>query len=471
MILDVIITCIVTVLAGLGISGFKELVLMKDLADNGYLFDIKRTKEFIEEVDANRHLDSWKINFIPFFGLAFSLINLTQYFLFRQQSLMALNMSQTLQRMPENLQREYQQNPSLLKAFLINLTNVSNDQYIVIPDKKGNQSSKFRYQINEETNDIEILDVKGPATSLSYPEQKEMIIKAWQELRRQIAYEYETIDGFEEAFKDSKEIVLDDSPLENILAEEAQIASIKLRQIDADNSYFEVSLVDEEGVSLGTFGSPLITDPINFRKQVYGLLEACNITDLLKLGGKANINIPITFKCNSHNHVNEIHNTNNQTFHLTSEGEYLTEETQADNREEFEGSIASIVSENEAFIIRINNPHFTASYNTGNIYYGFGYPRLSETKNPELTKKATRHYQKYLENILKFLGTDDLLKVGGEPIELPKVLIKKDESGNIIALGNQEKDYYLCISHNGYKIEKGKLVINKNKGKKLISEN
>ena len=58
--------------------------------------------------------------------------------------------------------------------------------------------------------------------------------------------------------------------------------------------------------------------------------------------------------------------------------------------------------------------------------------------------------------------------MGGEPVKLPKVLIERDSVGNVIAIGSAHQECHLRITDDNYKIEKGRLVIEKNKGKKLI---
>lgn len=274
---------------------------------------------------------------------------------------------------------------------------------------------------------------------------------------------------FKRAVKEEKNVEIENSIIENLPAEMAQIESIKLRRVDEENSYFEVELVDEEGKSLGVFGSPYITDAINFRREVFGLLKACGTNDFLKLGQKENISIPITFRCNRRNAVSEICNENNQTFHLNQIGEYVTEPTIENNFISYEGAIDRVESAIDTLNMRITDGNSCICYVSGNVHYGFGYPLITMSNNPELIKKASKHYKEYIENMLKFFGTDDLLRIGGEPIKLPEVLIERDESGNIIAIGREGEENHLRIMNNDYKIEKESLVlINNNKKKKLI---
>ncbi|MCX4365135.1 MAG: hypothetical protein OSJ70_05120 [Bacilli bacterium] len=466
--LEIIIFCVITILASLGVSFYRELLLFKDLADAGYIVDIKKMGEIAEEVEENSKMKSSKMVLKPFFGLLFSAWNLSQYYQYRSQVLNQLNMYETIRKMPENLHREYLKNPTMLNAFMTVLKDYSNIQYMKLPDPETGEINQFRYQFNEDFSEIEIIEVKGPAARVSYREQQEMVRNAWLEIGKQVSYEYETLDNFGKSCKDDKIIELDDSPVNEISAEEVQISSIRLRKIDEENSYFEVEFRDSEGKQAGIFGSPYITDAINFRKEVFGILLACGKTNFLKIGGVDNPAIPITFKVNSRDVVNEICNANNQIFHLNDAGEYKTEPSTIDEREIFEGKVTGITSASNTLNISIENENFHTGFVAGNLYYGFGYPLISASNNPELVKRACNHYRQYIENILVFLGTDDLLNMGGEPVKLPKVLIERDSVGNVIAIGSAHQECHLRITDDNYKIEKGRLTIEKNKCKKLI---
>nr|MDE6142343.1 hypothetical protein [Bacilli bacterium] len=455
-------------LASAGITLYKELLMFKDVADSGYLIDMKKMKDLDDKIKDETKSSTLSWIFFPFLGILFSLANLTKYYQFRNQLLNQLNFFDMLRRMPNELYQEYAKKPTLLNALLTALKAESEIQYISIPDKTTGSSSKIRYQFSGDFSDIEIIEIEGPAANLTYREQQELIKNAWIEIGKEVSYEYGTLDNFDAACENGKTIELDDSPIDEIPAEEVQISSIKLCKIDEENSYFEVELIDEFGKKVGVFGSPYITDSVNFRREVFGILLASGINDFLKLGGVEEPTIPITFKCNSRNVVASIHNSKGETFHLNGEGIYKTEPTIQDNQEISFGNVTGIISEINALNMTIENEHFHTHYPTGNLYYGFGYPLISSSSNPELIAHACNHYKEYIENILDFLGTDDLLRMAGEPIKFPKVLIERDSTGNIIAIGQKEQECHLRITDNNYKIEKGKLVVDKNKSKKLI---
>lgn len=457
---------IITTLASIGLTTHQFLSLIKDVVDAGYIFDMEKIKEFSDnEKNASPNLGI-KL-FWPIVNILWALYDTYMYSSYRDEILSGLNVFDVLRRVPDSLYQEYQKNPSALNALMTLIKDADNTHTIEIPGDEG--KSIFKYNMPDDFDTLEILSVQGPAVNLPYYKQKELIKEAWFKVGKQISYEYGSLENFGKSMNKENNIELDNPSIPEISAESAKINSIKLRKIDNENSYFEVELVDEEGNSLGVFGSPYITDSVNFRREVFGLLQACGTNNFLKLGGQENISIPITFKSDERDNVNEIHNGKNQTFHQANDGKYITETTVFDERELFEGEINSITSASGVIEMVIRSPYFTTFYKTGDIYYGFGYPLISSSNDPEMSQNASNHYKEYIENLLEFIGTDDLLKMGGDIQKFPQVLIERDKTGNIIAIGREGEEYHLRIIDNEYKMEKGKLIItDKNKSKKLI---
>lgn len=419
--LEIIFIYFLTIVTSLGINTLKDLITIKDVVDAGYLIDSKKTYEFNQKVREINKLNSLNFMLIPGLNLLCSLAETFLYLINRNQFLMQLNMLDCLRKMPDTLKEEYESNPGLINAFNICIKDISNDQIMRMPTKEMNEFN-----------------------------------------------EYGSLDEFKKDFEENKTVSLDETIIPNIEAEEARIDSIALCQITKDESYFQLNLRDQENNQIGVFGSPYLTTPEDFRKETFGILSAINCQDLLKLGGNYNWEIPIKFKCDSRDNVNELINEKGERFHISNKGEYQTESLVDDEREVFSGKITQITSASDTFTIQIESENFTTHYVTGNLYYGFGYPLLSKTNNETVKSMACSHYKSYLENILKFLGQDDLLRIGGEPSVLPSILIQRDENGNIIAIGSSENEYHLRINDNHYKIEKGRLIPRKKIEKKLI---
>lgn len=465
--IQIILIWLITILGSIGLNILKDLTTIKDVADAGYLIDFKNTSELNDKINEVSKINSRNFMLFPIINLICSLAENMTYTMHRDELIMSLNMFNCLRPMDENLKKEYEKHPTMLNALKIALKDVSNEQRIKIPTKDGKGFNEIRYQYNETKNDFDILGVKGPAENLSYREQKEMVLNAWREIGEQISYSYESLEEFGKEFENNKTIELANTKAPDIEADTAYVESIDLCHIDDNESYFQLSLVDEEGSSLGIFGSPYLTSSEDFRKETFGILSAINHMDILSLGGNKQ-EIPIKFKCNSRNIVNELINEDGLSFHISDDGEYITKKMQGDEREVFNGNITKITSSSDTITIQIKSEYFTTHYVSGNLYYGFGYPLLSRTNNDAIKEKSANHYKAYIENLLKFLNTDDLLRVGGEVKKSPKILIERDEVGNIIAIGSEENDYHLRIDENKYKIEKGRLIPRKKVEKKLF---
>ena len=65
----------------------------------------------------------------------------------------------------------------------------------------------------------------------------------------------------------------------------AKICSIYLMH-NVGGVYWKVTLIDEQGNLLGTFGDKVYCDDINFRKQTFYIMKILNSWDLLKIDGK-----------------------------------------------------------------------------------------------------------------------------------------------------------------------------------------
>lgn len=62
---------------------------------------------------------------------------------------------------------------------------------------------------------------------------------------------------------------------------EALITKIELKQL-FNRSYLKIELTDLNGC-IYIIDKPLLSDYINFRKQVFGIISACGTYDLIKL--------------------------------------------------------------------------------------------------------------------------------------------------------------------------------------------
>jgi len=247
---------------------------------------------------------------------------------------------------------------------------------------------------------------------------------------------------------------------------DAYISSIEFIRKDKDNCYWKIILVDENNNYLGTFGDSNITDEVNFRKQTFGILSACNCYDLLKLGSSNPELFPIFFKEKYYGGVDYIVNKSGKKMILEENGYYDLKKAWNffnKNKEikKYEvAEIESIKSQSGVFNILLTNEHFSIFYVTGSVYWGFGYPLSEENMNEKYIKEASKLYTSFIECILDFYDTNDLLKLSKkENLEYPKVTVDIDDFGKITSIGSSKTGLTLTQNENSYLITKKDIQI------------
>lgn len=105
---------------------------------------------------------------------------------------------------------------------------------------------------------------------------------------------------------------------------EAYISKMEFIRTDKDNCYWNLTLVDDNNNYIGTYCKPHISDEINFRKQTFGILSACNCYDLLKLSSENPIPLQIFFKEKPDGGVEELINQSGRLLRYR-EGNYEIE--------------------------------------------------------------------------------------------------------------------------------------------------
>jgi len=245
---------------------------------------------------------------------------------------------------------------------------------------------------------------------------------------------------------------------------DAFISSMEFIKENENDCYWKVTLVDENNNYIGTFGDSKITDPVNFRKQTFGILSACNCFDLLKLSSSNPQKLPVYYMERKFNGINSIVNKNGQSLKLGHHGMYEINKAWNffnKNKEikQYEiGEIESIESRSGVFVVSVCSGCSVNSFMTGSVYWGFGYPLTQENMNEDYIRDASKLYLSFIEGILKLYNTNDLMKLNGNEVsEYPMVIVKTDEKGNITSIGNKDTGFELMTDGISY------IIINKNK--------
>lgn len=220
------------------------------------------------------------------------------------------------------------------------------------------------------------------------------------------------------------------------------LKSVQLKKIF--NNYFLVIKVESQGKEY-VLSNPFLSDPVNFRKQFFGILTACNCYDLLRLSRKE----PIPLECRGYYFDGRgykiLENKYGQWFLLNKKsGIYACEKADEKLKEMFQiiqkadrgsidisdGSITSITSQSGVLQIGFLNRHCGFSvFLSGQVYFGFGFPLNREDKWSEKEgRESAKLFKSFITSLMEFYGEKDLLKLGGEIQNYPKIEITLDNN-------------------------------------------
>lgn len=102
--------------------------------------------------------------------------------------------------------------------------------------------------------------------------------------------------------------------------------------------------------------------------------------------------------------------------------------------------------------------------NTGQIYYGFGYPiGIGSVDNKDSLKIAATAFQSFIISLMKFYNVTDLLHLGGNIEQYPIVEIELDKNNKIAQISSP-------VTGMGLKINDGFEIVNnfENNEKKIF---
>lgn len=221
---------------------------------------------------------------------------------------------------------------------------------------------------------------------------------------------------------------------------EAVIKKIKLKNI-LNRYYFSLEIQSVDG-KVYHVDKPLLSDPISFRKQVFGIMAACNQFDLLRLSSDNPIYKEVIGYYS--NGLQIIENNKNEWFSYNKKtSSYFCDQFSPSVKELFsmavnkkipevsidKGRIESISSGSGVLQIFFKSNGLGTFMNTGQVYYGFGYPiGIGSVDDKESIKIASLSFQSFILSIMNFYGVDDLLELSGKIDKYPIVDITVDKN-------------------------------------------
>lgn len=244
---------------------------------------------------------------------------------------------------------------------------------------------------------------------------------------------------------------------------EAFIKRIELKRI-LTNYYLKIELSDIEGNTY-IVGNPFFSNPIQFRKQLFGIMSACNCFDLMRLA--TDDPIPKNAIGYYKNRLLILENSNQEWLKYDKEKElYVCQKKDKNLMKVLEqlieynltemdisvGEIRNIISESGVFLVSFWNNNRRACFTTGQIYYGFGHPiNIGDENNTKGSQESARMFTSFIVSIMKFWGINDLLHLGGNIERYPQVEIRINDKNEVEEIVNPETGKGLAIN-NGYKI-------------------
>lgn len=159
----------------------NELRMYKDAADAGYKVNNSKLLEMLGKGRESKPSLSTLFLLTPVINIMFVMKNTLDYNNRRDDLLTQLHVMGALDEMSDYEKSEYAKRPTGLNALLVpfkTMIKLRNANFIEIKDENG-ISSKIFFEFDKKSGDINVLDVSGPASRLSYDEQKESVLNTY----------------------------------------------------------------------------------------------------------------------------------------------------------------------------------------------------------------------------------------------------------------------------------------------------
>lgn len=159
----------------------NELRMYKDAADAGYKVNNSKLLERLGNGRESKPSLSTLFLLTPVINIMFVMKNTLDYNDRRDDLLTQLHVMGALDEMSDYEKSEYAKRPTGLNALLVpfkTMIKLRNANFIEIKDE-NDISSKIFFEFDKKSGDINVLEVSGPASKLSYDEQKESVLNAY----------------------------------------------------------------------------------------------------------------------------------------------------------------------------------------------------------------------------------------------------------------------------------------------------
>lgn len=240
---------------------------------------------------------------------------------------------------------------------------------------------------------------------------------------------------------------------------EYYIKNVRFKNVNKYEAYYLVTLVDEKGNVVGTFGNKKFSTACEFRKATFGIMAAVDCFDLTRLGSDDPNKLNVCYEQDKFGKVLKIFNDKGISLSKNNDFMYVTKRNIFARKECYE-TIENIISSSGTFSMLLTEKPFYVFYVTGNVYYGFGYPLFttSEVKSNDINE-ASLQYLSYIRSILRLYSTKDLMMISRvKDIVARKVDVVFNHKDDIVGIGNKEKDIYLINGENTFTLLNEKML-------------
>lgn len=246
---------------------------------------------------------------------------------------------------------------------------------------------------------------------------------------------------------------------------EVVINKVELKKF-INRYYFRIELIDYDGKTY-VLNKPFLSDTINFRKQVFGIMSAIGSYDLMRFTtDNPNCKGVTGYYFRS---LEVLENEKHEWLTYDKEREeYVCRKADNSKKALFdslierkmfigsveEGKIRSILSQSGVFQLLFFGKESSTFYTTNQLYYGFGYPLdIGFEDNISDTEKSAQNFVSFIVSLMKFYGIKDLLHFGGNIERLPVVEMTLNNN-EIVSITNSDTGIGLFVTNKQYVVDR-----------------
>jgi len=193
--MELMILWIITIVLSFIFDIKNRFRIFKDVADEGYKININRMSELNKDINPDQTKITYLSLLVPFINLVIVIDKILKYNESRPMILEQLSVMDALDEMTDYEKEEYKKHPTSFNAFLTPIKSeidLKNAIIVKITDAKG--TSEIFYKRDSKFDDIKILKVNGPLSSLNNEELKLKVKEYYESLAKNLVNKFGDIE-------------------------------------------------------------------------------------------------------------------------------------------------------------------------------------------------------------------------------------------------------------------------------------